>query len=135
MELNIRRLRESDWESLINWWKWWKWDPLPKKYMPDNGLGGLMVEKNDIPIVAGFIYFTNSKGALLEWIVSNPEYKEKDRKEAVELLIMGAEQVCKAQGLEYMFTIGRNKHLIEIHKKLNWSVDDSPSYEIIKIIQ
>lgn len=134
MELNIRRLRESDWESLIQWWKWWKWNPLPKEYMPDNGLGGLMVEKNNIPIVAGFIYFTNSKGALLEWIVSNPKYKEKDRKEAIELLIMGAEEVCKAQGFKYMFTIGRNKHLIEVHKKLNWSVDNTPSYEIIKII-
>ena len=134
MELNIRRLRESDWESLIQWWKWWKWNPLPKEYMPDNGLGGLMVEKNNIPIVAGFIYFTNSKGALLEWIVSNPKYKEKDRKKAIELLIMGAEEVCKAQGFKYMFTIGRNKHLIEVHKKLNWSVDNTPSYEIIKII-
>ena len=134
MELNIRRLKESDWESLIQWWEWWKWNPLPKEYMPDNGLGGLIVEKNNIPIVAGFIYFTNSKGALLEWIVSNPKYKEKDRKEAIELLIMGAEEVCKAQGFKYMFTIGRNKHLIEVHKKLNWSVDNTPSYEIIKII-
>jgi hypothetical protein len=134
MELNIRRLKESDWDSLIQWWKAWKWNPLPKKYMPDNGLGGLMVEKNDILIVAGFIYFTNSKGALLEWIVSNPEYKETDRQQAIELLIIGDEEVCKAQGVKYMFTIGRNKSLIETHKKLNWSVDSASSYEIIKII-
>jgi len=31
-----------------------------------------MVEKNNTPIVAGFMYFTNSEGVLLEWIVSNP---------------------------------------------------------------
>jgi hypothetical protein len=134
MELNIRRLRESDWDLLVQWWSWWKWPNLPKEYLPDNGVGGLMVEKNNMPIVAGFIYFTNSKGALLEWIVSNPKYKEKDRQQAIELLIIGAEKVCKAQGIKYMFTIGRNKHLIETHKKLNWSVDSASSYEIVKII-
>lgn len=135
MELNIRRLRESDWETLVQWWdEWPEWVNPPKDFLPDNGIGGLMVEKNDLPIVAGFIYFTNSKGALLEWIVSNPKYKEQDRKEAIELLIMGAEEVCKAQGFKYMFTIGRNKHLIETHKKLNWVVDKDPSYEITKKI-
>ena len=135
MELNIRRLRESDWETLVQWWyEWPEWVNPPKDFLPDNGIGGLMVEKNDLPIVAGFIYFTNSKGALLEWIVSNPKYKKQDRKDAIELLIMGAEEVCKAQGFKYMFTIGRNKHLIETHKKLNWVVDKDPSYEITKKI-
>jgi hypothetical protein len=135
MELNIRRLKESDWKTLVQWWdEWPEWVNPPKDFLPDNGIGGLMVEKNNLPIVAGFIYFTNSKGALLEWIVSNPKYKERDRKEAIELLIMGAEEVCKAQGFKYMFTIGRNKHLIETHKKLNWVVDKDPSYEITKKI-
>lgn len=135
MELNIRRLRESDWETLVQWWNEWpKWIAPPKDFLPDNGIGGLMVEKNDLPIVAGFIYFTNSKGALLELIISNPKYKERDRKEAIELLIMGAEEVCKAQGFKYMFTVSRNKHLIETHKKLNWVVDKDPSYEITKKI-
>jgi len=134
MELNIRRLKESDWDLLVQWWELWKWPLMPKEYLPDNGIGGLMVEKNNIPIVAGFIYFTNSKGALLEWIVSNPKYKESDRQQAIELLIMGAEEVCKAQGVKYMFTIGRNKSLIETHKKLKWNVDSASSYEIVKII-
>ena len=134
MELNIRQLKESDWDLLVQWWELWKWPLMPKEYLPDNGIGGLMVEKNNIPIVAGFIYFTNSKGALLEWIVSNPKYKESDRQQAIELLIMGAEEVCKAQGVKYMFTIGRNKSLIETHKKLKWNVDSASSYEIVKII-
>ena len=31
-----------------------------------------------------------------------------------------------------MFSIGRNKHLIDTHKKLGWAVDNKSSYEIIK---
>ena len=93
-----------------------------------------MVEKQGQPIIAGFLYTTNSKAALLEWIVSSPNYRENDRKEAIELLIKGAENVCKKQGIRYIFSIGRNKHLIEIHKKLGYQVDDNPSYEITKKI-
>jgi len=92
-----------------------------------------MVEK-DVPIVAGFIYYTNSKGALLEWVVSNPEYKENDRKQAIALLINAAEEVCKANGVKYMFSIGRNKSLINIHEELGWHVDDKSSKELVKKI-
>jgi hypothetical protein len=135
MELNIRRLEESDWDTLVSWWdKWPEWTAPPKDFLPDNGKGGFMVENNDTPIVAGFLYKTNSKGVLLEWIISNPNYKEEDRQVAIELLINGAENVSKELGYKYMFSIGRNKHLIETHKKLKWRVDKKPSHELIKTI-
>ncbi len=134
MQLNIRKLKESDWDTLCSWWdEWPEWQNPPRDFLPDNGTGGLMVEK-DVPIVAGFIYYTNSKGALLEWVVSNPNYKEADRKDAIELLINAAEKVCKANGVKYMFSIGRNKSLINSHKKLGWTVDKDPSHELIKKI-
>ena len=133
MELNIRRLEESDWDTLVSWWdEWPEWTAPPKDFLPDNGKGGFMVEKQDQPIVAGFLYTTNSKAALLEWIVSNPKYRENDRGKAIELLIEGAENVCKKQGIKYIFSIGRNKHLINTHKKLGYHIDDKPSHEITK---
>jgi|TARA_R110002074_G_scaffold175271_5_gene338502 hypothetical protein len=136
MELNIRKLVENDWDTLVSWWmewKYWKVAP-PKDFLPDNGTGGFMVEKDGQPIVSGFLYFTNSQGVLLEWIVSNPEYKDNDRKEAVELLITTAEEFVRQSGKSYIFSIGRNASLIETHKKLGYSVDPKPSHEIIKKI-
>jgi len=135
MELNIRRLKETDWDTLVSWWdEWPEWESPPKEFLPDNGKGGFIVEKKHTPIVAGFLYLTNSKGVLLEWIVSNPKYRGKDRQKAIELLITGAENVSKKLGYKYMFSIGRNKRLIETHKKLNWKVDKKPSHELIKNI-
>ena len=135
MELNIRRLQEEDWETLCSWWDWWPgWVAPQRDILPENGKSGLMVEKNGVPIVAGFLYFTNGNVALLEWIISNPHYKNKDRKQALELLIVGSEEVCKKQGIGYMFTTTRSKTLIDMHSKLGWAVDKKPSYEIIKKI-
>ena len=135
MQLNIRMLKDSDWDTLVEWWSSWpEWQAPSKDFLPDNGKGGFMVEKEGKLIVAGFLYTTNSKAALLEWIVSNPKYREDDRTEAIELLIKGAENVCKKQGIKYIFSIGRNKHLIETHKKLGYTVDNKSSYEITKKI-
>lgn len=134
-KLVCRVLKESDWGTLVSWWEAWPgWPTPPRDFLPDNGKGGLMIEKNGDPIVAGFLYQTNSKGILLEWIVSNPEYKEEDRNDAVEMLIIEAEQSAKRMGYVYMFTIGRQKNLIAKHKKLGWFVDDKPSHEITKVI-
>ena len=130
MELNIRRLNDEDYSTLVKVWDAWpKWTAPPQTFLPDTGF---IVEKNNIGIVAGYVYMTNSKAALLEWIVSNPEYRESDRKDAITLLIQAVERVLKDQGIVHVFTIGRNKSLINLHRKLGWTVDESPSHEIIK---
>ena len=130
----FRHLREEDYETICKWWKWWRWPILPKDALPQDGTGGFMVEKNNIPIVCGFVYMMNSKICLLEWIVSNPEYRETDRKDAIEFLISNVEEFCKGLGKKYIFSIGRNKTLMNIHDKLGWSVSKKSSYEIIKSI-
>ena len=133
-ELNFRPLKEEDYETICKWWKWWRWPIIPREILPDEGKSGFMVEKNKQPIVSCFLYITNSKVALLEWIVSSPDYKQQDRKKAIELLINSAEGACKTMGFKCLFSIGRNSHLIKIHKKLGWSVETRHSYEITKII-
>ena len=61
MELQVRKLEETDWETLVKWWDSWpEWVNPTKGFLPDNGTGGLMVYKENTPIVAGFLYFTNS---------------------------------------------------------------------------
>jgi len=134
MKLNARKLINTDYNVLVDWWKWWRWPSIPKNFLPDNGTGGIMIQKENIPIVAGFIYYTNSDAVFVEWIISNPKYKDNDRKEAIEMLLNTIEAICKEQGKKYMFSIGRNQNLINTHKKLGWDVDNKPSYEIAKKI-
>ena len=132
--MNIRKLTESDYETLANWWKAWKWPPVQKDFLPDNGTGGFVIEKEGIMIVAGFVYITNSKAVLLEWIISNPEYREDDRDMAITCLINTIESIIKEWGYKYIFSVGRTKALIDKHKELGYHVDDTPSYEITKIL-
>jgi len=136
MELNIRKLKESDWDTLVSLWNTWPdWQVHPTKaLLPENGTGGLIVEKNGKAIIAGFIYTTNSKVGWMEWIVSNADYREDDRKQASELLVSGLKHVAKISGCEIILSVGRNKGLMQTHRNLGYTVDKDPSYEISKKI-
>ena len=137
MELNIRKLQESDWDTLTKLWNMWpEWEnKFPtKELLPENGTGGYIVEKSGVPIVAGFLYTTNSKVGWVEWIVSNKDYREHDRKDALELLILGIEHVAKSSGYSIILSIARNKGLMNAFKDLKYTVDDKPSFEISKKI-
>lgn len=132
--MEIRALQESDWDTLQEWWSKWGWPIMQKEMLPLNGCGGLMIYKGDTLIVAGFLYLTNSSVAWLEWIISNPEYKEADKSEAIEKLILGLEDVALSMDKTIILSIGRNKSLINAHKNLGYTVDEKPSYEISKKI-
>ncbi len=132
MELNIRKLKQGDLTFIRKWWEAWpEWVSPTDDFLPETGV---VVENNNKPVAAGFIYLTNAKVALLEWIISDPEYREDNRKQALELLITGAEEIIKDLGYKYSFSICRHKGLIETHKKLGWHVDKRPSHELVKIL-
>ena len=86
MELKTRNITEKDWSMLCSWWEGHKW-PIPNNdALPNNGTGGIIVEENNIPVIAGFIFKTNSKGCWLEFIISDPNYKN-DRSHIIDKLI------------------------------------------------
>ena len=131
--MNIRKLTESDYEVLVDWWNAWpEWSAPPREILPENGSGGLIVEKDNVKVAACYIYETNSKTAWIEWIVSNPDYKEEDRGLLIEAMLKSAEKVCINMGNLFILSVGRNKSLMKKHKKLGWLVDDKPVYEMMK---
>ena len=132
--MNTRTLTESDYEILSDWWKAWGWPVMAKDMLPDNGTGGIMVENKGENIVAGFLYWSNSKLVWLDWIISNPDADKKIRKQAIEMLILTAEQMVKDAGSKYIMSISRSNSLLEIHEKLGWNIDKTPSHEITKVI-
>ncbi len=132
--MNTRTLTGSNYEILSDWWKAWGWPVMAKDMLPDNGTGGIMVENKGENIVAGFLYWSNSKLVWLDWIISNPNADKKIRKQAIEMLILTAEQMVKDAGSKYMMSISRSNSLLKIHEKIGWSIDKTPSHEMIKVI-
>lgn len=131
--MKVRLLNEGDYDVLSTWWKDWRWAPPARDFLPENGKGGVMVYKDEVEICAGFIYFTNSKTAIIEFIISNFQYKEKDRKEAIELVINAlTELAMEVNGCKYIYTSLKNQNLINSFSACGYQVGSTGCIEMIK---
>jgi len=134
MEFSVRLLNENDYDTLCGWWKKFRWTPPPRDFLPDNGKCGLMVSKEGVNIVAGFIYFTNSAIAWCEFIVSNFDYKDKDRKEAIKILIHELNEFARAKGFKYVYTVVKNKNLENSYLEMGFTNGSVKVNEMVMVL-
>jgi len=135
MDFDVRQLNDSDYETLHKWWTEWGWTPPPKDFLPMNGTGGLMVTKDGRDICAGFLYMTNSKVALTEFVVSDKEYKEKDRHDALQFLIDSICALAEDSGFKYAHVILKNLSLKKKYEASGYIDSDKNVIEMIKVWQ
>lgn len=134
--MHIRKLEQSDYDDiLLKWWKDWRWSAPPRDFLPDNGLGGLIVYDGDVPVCAGFVYLSNSKLGWVEFVVSNMQYRDRQkRKEHLTALIDALGNVLKASGAKYTYTSLKNDSLINIYESLGYEKGSKGCFEMIKIL-
>lgn len=133
MEFNIRTLTEKDYvQTLTKWWDDWGWQAPPIEALPSNGEGGFMVTKGDHEICAGFLYFTNSSLAWLEFVISNKEYKESDRADAILFLIDNLCLAAKENNYKAIWTCVKHPSLIKKYEANGFIKTDLNATEMIK---
>ena len=87
-KIKFRSFKEGDYETCCEWWKWW-WKDIPVKraLLPDD-CRCFIIESNGVPVAASFLFaMMNPLVGYNTWTVSNPKYREKDRRKILELLI------------------------------------------------
>ena len=130
--MKSRTLTEADRPLLEKWWKQWGFNNgITKELLPKTGD---IVEKDNIPIVSIFMYETNSGVAALGWVLSEKDYREEDREDALRLLINTAEKDWKQKGGKYLFHWGNNKKFNINLEKIGFTEGDSNYSHLIKKI-
>jgi len=118
--MDIRNISPDDWDLLVKWGINKNKDLLPKE-----GIGGLLVHFENIPIAAGFIYLTNSKLAFINDIVYDKNKDEKLLHNSLDLLIVAFEQTLKELGFKSIVVIGTNEMLNDSYKALGWKESET----------
>jgi hypothetical protein len=134
--IDIRFLQPEDYDNiLVGWWKGWRWTPPAKDMLPQDGAGGLIVSIDKVDVCAGFIYFTNSKTVWIEYIVSNPEFKDRDsRVIALDTLIYTLTDIAKDKGYKFAYTSLKSNPLIERYEACGYQLGSSGCQEMIKLL-
>jgi len=70
----------------------------------------------------------------IEFIVSNFNYREKDRKEAIEFLINSMCAYAKTAGTKYIYTSLNNTSLIKRYENCGFQTGSEGCVELIKIL-
>jgi hypothetical protein len=105
--VNFRSFKEGDYETCCEWWKWW-WkrnglNPVKRAFLPKDERC-FIIEKDGVPIACYFLFIMEPYTVgWATYLISNPEYKEKDRRDLIKLLIQSP-----------------SKHMSDIHDSLDW---------------
>ena len=135
-KLVFRSFNDKDHVTVFKWWDWWWGEDkgIEREILPHNDYC-YMIEKNNTPVAAGFLYTDkNAPIGYLTFVVSNPEYKEKDRRDLIKILIQNVEKEAEKIGIMQLFTVCGSTNMQSIHNKLGWTISKAPSYETFKYI-
>ena len=134
MKLTTRPLQHEDYDTILKgWWKDWGWDAPNRDFLPQDGVGGVIIYDEDTPVCAGFLYNTNSRVAWVDWIISNKDYRES-RKEALLLLIETLTLVAKNLDNKFAYALIKHEGLIGIYEKTGYLKGDNYNTEMIKAL-
>jgi len=134
--MESRKLVESDYEQLKEWWHEWGWvDPPTLDLLPENGKGGIMISQDGVNICAGFIYeVSNANIAWFTFPISNKILNKKLRGTALEFMVLGVIEICKQKGYKYIYSNLRNPSMIQ-HQVNNGFVRTGNNFtELIKLL-
>ena len=116
-EYNIRLIKLEDYSELEKWWKLYELQGIviPKKSrLPNNGLGGFVVEKENKLIASAFLYLTNSTLGYVDYLIADPNYREEDRQQVLLDLASMVTSVAIENGCDAVWAYTCNQKLVDM---------------------
>ena len=132
MELKCRRIIEKDLDVISKWMEDYGGEMPSLDFLPNNGTGGFVVANDTGIIAAMWLWFTNSKTAIPAMVMADKKYRDKDRHDALELLMDFTTQFAKDAGCEFAFAWAKPGVLLEFYEQLGYKKDSKESFELIK---
>jgi hypothetical protein len=84
METKLEKVNETHLSMLNSWAESFSLPPMPSSFLPKNGF---LVYVDNIPVMAGFLYLTDSSIAFLENFISNPVSNKDQRRLAISKML------------------------------------------------
>ena len=113
MITTIRPYKQSDWETVLSWWKASGEMPPFENMMPL--ASSFVAEIDGKPALAVAIYLTNTKAAAyVENFIGNPDMKGSDRRQAARELSDHLAKFAKERGYQCLFCMSEKDVL---HKR------------------
>jgi hypothetical protein len=123
----LRRYTQFDYATISEWGRKRQFPVLPPEFLPRTGL----IHEN---YCVGFLYGTDSKICLMEWVISNPDSDKEERNIAMNELICALLEEAKRQGFKIVFSSveAANEKLVKRYESNRFVVTDRGMSNMIK---
>ena len=126
--MQVRPLVYADYVLLCSWWLSWGWSPPAVNMLPSTGY---IVEVEGNPVLAGFLYQTDSALGWVEWVIANPAFR-LERRQALPVLLEAIAKEATRRGIQALFTSSNHPGLIEGYKANGFAVTDQGVTQLIR---
>ena len=104
--------RETDYDSLVQWWKDWEFGVVPKECLPPDGI---IVELDGKPVCAGGLYIgEGTQFAFMEWIVTDKSAEARNVHNCLKMCIDSIMELAKKRSIKLVYTATKEQAL---HKR------------------
>ena len=121
--ISFRTFKKGDYEMCCDWWEWWwrnEQGPPPRAFLPQD-IRCFVIEKNGLAVACYFLFIMEPRTVgWATYLVSNPDYRDKDRRSIIKLLIKNVEKEAEKYGIMQLFTVCGDVHMSNIHSDLDW---------------
>jgi len=125
--------REKDYDMLVEWWNSWRFTPPANNCLPPTGI---IVSSDGIDVVSGFLYVSNSSLCWIEFIVSNPNMKDRElRLDCIDKCINTLCDIAKEMGYGMAYASLNKESLQERYVLCGFLEGSRDCKEYIKILK
>tara|TARA_Y100001936_G_C15956705_1_gene603296 strand:+ start:393 stop:788 length:396 start_codon:yes stop_codon:yes gene_type:complete len=129
----VRKIFDQDILKINEWWRCHGWPPV-NKYMLSSD--GYLAEENGLGVAAAWYgKISNSKTALMEWMVKNPESNKEQTYKGFGLIREAIENQSKSDGFRILMTIIDHKNLKKFFSDAGYISGDKGYDTYLKILK
>lgn len=126
-----RKITREDYNCiLLDWWKAWDFPAPALEYLPV----GYIINNNGVDVYAGFLYYTGTQIAWMEFVVSNRNASPELKKGCLEKLIDVISTIAKNEGVKVLFTSTVDMAFCNSLKKNDFVIGDVGNIQLTKTL-
>ena len=109
IQIRVRKIVEEDMNYINSWWTHHGWPPVHPHML---SIDGYIAESQEKRVSAAWYgKISNSKTALIEWMVKNPKAGKEETYKGFDLIKEEIENQAKKDGFKILMTIIEHKNL------------------------
>lgn len=119
----------TDYPMVCDWWISHGWPPVCQTFLP---AVGVIIELDGKPVAAGWLKMESTTPlAMPEWLVTNPENRDRDSIHALSELLEQLKAIAKAQGRTQLFAACKQDSLARLYCRHGFTKSDSEMIHLV----